>query len=89
LQDDGNPDTRLLINTATGVYRFFCGSDVFSGTGDIIRVGCTIVLRDTVSGRTLVASVAARTGAAVLRNAGGSVCLIVDRDLRDNDCVGD
>jgi GH35 family endo-1,4-beta-xylanase len=91
LVDDNNPGVRLLINTVTGEYRFFCGGSVFSGRGVVIRSGCTFVLLDSSSGRLLTAAVdtSLKKGAAALLIQGSSQpCLITDRDLSNNNCNG-
>jgi GH35 family endo-1,4-beta-xylanase len=91
LVDDNNPGVRMLINTVTGEYRFFCGGSVFSGRGVVIRSGCAFVLLDNAGGHLLTAAVDTslkKGAAALLIQDSRQPCLITDRDLSNNNCNG-
>ena len=89
LQDDSSPNTRVLINSLTGQYQFFCGSTVYSGTGALTIRGCMFTLSHDTGGRRLhvTADIPVQKGTAVLVILGtGTSCQINDRNLANNNC---
>ena len=89
VQDDSNRNARLLINSATGQYQFFCGGNMYSGTGGITIRGCMFTLADDAGGRRLrvTVDIPVQKGTAVLVILGtGTPCQITDRNLADNNC---
>jgi len=90
LQDDSNPGTVLLINSASGAYRFCCGGTIFTGTGTIAIRGCVLTLQHNPPDRRVSASVDQTQfkGNAVIQFPVGSIkCTIGDRDTRNNSCT--
>ena len=89
VQDDSNPNARLLINSTTGQYRFFCGANTYSGTGGMTIRGCMFTLADDSAGRRLrvTVDVPVQKGIAVLVILGtGTTCQINDKNLANNNC---
>ncbi len=89
LQDDSNPNNRVFINTATGEYQLFCGSNVFSGVASVNKTGCTVALDQNAGGRRLRVNLntATRNGSAYFQVLGSGVsCSITDRNMADNNC---
>ena len=91
VQDDSNPNARVLINSASGQYQFFCGGNVYSGTGSITIRGCMFTLAHDSGGRRLrvTVDIPVQKGTAVLEILGtGTSCQITDRNLANNNCNG-
>jgi subtilisin-like proprotein convertase family protein len=89
LQDDSNPTTKLLINTFTGQYRFFCLGTIFTGVGKVSGLGCDKQLIHNPADRKVRAnwsSAVKRGNAAIQSPPGTQRCTIGDRDMTDNDC---
>jgi hypothetical protein len=89
LQDDTNPATVLLFNSATGEYRFCCGGTIFTGTGFAMVKGCQITLQHYPGNLRLQASIdkAQFKGTALLQFPPGVMkCTITYRDTRNNSC---
>jgi hypothetical protein len=89
VQDDTNPAARLLINSATGQYQFFCGGNMYSGTGSMTIRGCMFTLADDAAGRRLrvTVDIPVQKATAVLVILGsGTPCQITDRNLTNNNC---
>ncbi|HJQ69993.1 MAG TPA: HYR domain-containing protein [Blastocatellia bacterium] len=93
LQDDNNPGNRLLVNTFTGQYQFFCGNTVFTGTGKMEgnRPGSCLF---GLTHNTAVVRVRAnwstntKSGDASIQSPPGTErCGIQDRDLSNNSCA--
>jgi|GEM_PF-3078307 len=90
LQDDTNPATVLLFNSATGEYRFCCGGTIFTGIGTAMVKGCTITLQHNPGDRRLQANVDKtqfKGNAALQFPPGVMKCTITDRDTRNDSCV--
>ncbi len=90
LQDDSNPTTKLLINSFTGEYRFFCQGTIFTGTGKVSGLGCDKQLTHNPSDRKVRAnwSSAVKRGNAAIQSPPGTVrCVLSDRDMTNNDCA--
>jgi uncharacterized repeat protein (TIGR01451 family) len=88
LQDDETGDV-LQFNTLTGAYTFSsCTGPTLSGRGEIIRIGCRVVLISIRPGRIVVASVdkCQNKGAATVLSQ-GSVFVIKDDDTTNNACA--
>jgi predicted outer membrane repeat protein len=89
IQDDSDRSKVLWISSITGEYLFCCGSEVFSGKGQVIRKGNLISLQDLGVDRRLSANVdlGFGRGSASLQFPPGRIkCTIMDRNIRDNDC---
>jgi hypothetical protein len=89
LQDDSNATTAILINSATGDYRFCCGGTVFTGRGDVRIKGQVYTLEHNASDRRVRASVDTGQGKgnASIQSPPGSIrCTITDRNTRGNSC---
>jgi hypothetical protein len=95
LQDDNNPGNRLLINTFTGQYQFFCANTPtpFAGTGKMEgnRPGsCLFSLTHNTGGVRVRAnwSTNTKSGDASIQSPPGTErCGIQDRDLSNNSCA--
>jgi len=88
LQDDETGDV-LQFNTLTGVYTFSsCTGPTLSGHGEIIRIGCRVVLISIRPGRIVVASVdkCQNKGAATVLSQ-GRLFVIRDDDTTNNACA--
>ena len=90
LQDESNPNTTLLFDSGTGVFRFNCNGFVFTGRGTVTRKGSTVSL--TANRLDLRVSAIADTsvskGTASLQSPPGTNrCTIQDRNLSDNSCI--
>ncbi len=91
LQDDSNPNVKLLIDTATGKYQFTCGGAIFTGTGTITRAGCVYTLDHTGGGVRVRANfnTTTKSGTASLQQPLGTTrCTITDRNMANNNCNG-
>lgn len=89
LQDESNPNTVLLINTATGAYKFCCGVTTFTGTGTLTVRGCTITLQHNAPTFRVNATIdqSQFRGTASLQSPPGvNKCTITDKDTRNNSC---
>ncbi len=90
IQDDSNAGTVLLINSATGAYRFCCNGSVFTGIGKV-KIKASVVTFEhnsttrRVSGR-VDRSTFTGTG-SIQQPPGTNLCTISDRDIRDNTCI--
>lgn len=91
LQDDSNPNNRILINTSTGDYRFCCNGTTFTGRGKIAKQGNTYSLEHNAIDRRVRASVtgSAHSGNATLQSpAGTQRCNITDSNTSNNTTCG-
>lgn len=89
LQDDSDPKVRILVNTASGDYRFYGGGSVYSGTGRMTASGCTFALNDLLPDRRVRAtfSTATRSGNATIQlTSTGQTFTVTDRDMANNNC---
>ncbi|HSB09837.1 MAG TPA: HYR domain-containing protein [Blastocatellia bacterium] len=89
LQDDSNPNNVLLINTATGAYKFCCGGTTYAGTGTVSVRGCTLSLQHNGGTWRVNATIdqSQFKGTASLQSPPGvNKCTITDRDTRNNTC---
>jgi endo-1,4-beta-xylanase len=89
LQDDSDPESKLLINTSTGQYQIFCGGSLYSGTGVISMRGCMFTLAHNAEGRRLRVTVEIPIGkgtAAFELLGTGTSCHLIDRNLANNNC---
>jgi hypothetical protein len=89
IQDDSNPGTVILLNTATGAYRFCCNGTTYTGTGVVVKKGNVVTLDHTIATRKVYAKVdrGTYTGTAWLQQPPGTnLCSITDRDIRNNTC---
>ena len=88
LQDDSDPSTKLLINTSTGQYQFYCGGTAYAGTGSIAMGGCTMTLVHNSGNRRVQATLetANKRGTANLLIVGSAAppCRITDRDMTND-----
>ncbi len=90
LQDDSNPTTKLLINSFTGDYRFFCQGTVFTGKGKVSGLGCDKQLLHNPADRRVRANwtVPAKKGNASIQSPPGTIrCTLGDSNMTDNDCA--
>ncbi|HEX5732230.1 MAG TPA: FG-GAP-like repeat-containing protein [Blastocatellia bacterium] len=91
LQDDANPNAKLMINSFTGQYRFQCGSMIFAGVGKITNSpgSCQFALNHTPLDRRVRANWATSTmsgNASIQAPVGVVRCTILDREMTDNNC---
>jgi hypothetical protein len=89
LQDDSNPAIRLLIDTVTKKYVFFCGATTYTGTGTIAQSGCTFTLDHNAFDRRIRAtfSTSTKIGNASAQSPPGTLrCSITDRNMGNNTC---
>jgi hypothetical protein len=89
IQDDSVPGTVILLNTATGAYRFCCNGTTYTGTGIVVKKGNVVTLDHTAATRKVYAKVdrGTYTGTAWLQQPPGTnLCSITDRDIRNNTC---
>jgi uncharacterized repeat protein (TIGR01451 family) len=91
IQDDSNPGTVLLLNSATGEYRFCCNGTTYTGTGTVKIRGSVTTLEHFTSTRRVTARVDKSTAppsgmASIQQPIGSTLCQIIDRDIRDNSC---
>jgi hypothetical protein len=87
LQDDSNANNRILINSATGDYRFCCNGLTFTGKGKMTIQGSTFTLEHNTLDRRVRASItgSARTGNASLQAPPGKLrCNVTDSDTTNN-----
>jgi subtilisin-like proprotein convertase family protein len=89
LQDDTNPANVVLINSATGDYRFCCSGTTYTGKGSVKKSGSTITLSSSTADRRVQVQVdsALKKGTAELQSPPGtSRCSITDRNTANNTC---
>jgi len=88
LQDDSNPNNRLVFNTATGDYRFCCNGMTFTGRGKVTVQGSTYTLEHNMLDRRLLAratSTSGGSGTASLQSPPGRLrCNITDSNSSNN-----
>jgi hypothetical protein len=90
VQDDSNPNTVVLINSATGDYRFCCKGVIYTGQGTMTIKGSTFVLEHNSSDRRLLVKVdeAVHKGSGSIQSPPGTTrCTITDRNTQNNSCV--
>lgn len=90
LQDDSNPGIVFLGNTQTGEYIFCCGGTAFTGVAEVSRRGSVAAFADTTPDRRMRAIVDGavfRGNASLQSPPGATICIIYDRDTRNNSCV--
>jgi hypothetical protein len=90
VQDRSNPAAVLAWNTTTGEYVFCCNGTVFTGVGQVKRIGCTYTLTHTPVDRRVTGKVDLTTfrGEGSLQSPAGTTrCTISDNDVRDNNCA--
>jgi hypothetical protein len=90
LQDDGNPNSVLLINSTTGDYLFCCNGLTFTGKGKVTQQGSIFKLQHNPTNRRVLATIneSQHKGNATLQAPPGvNRCTIIDRDTQDNSCV--
>src|SRR5262249_53188728 len=86
LQDDSLPGTAMLINTATGAYRFCCAGVTYTGIGAVMVRGSIYTLTHNTSDRRVQAqadTTANRATATLQAPAGTMRGSITDRDTRN------
>jgi uncharacterized repeat protein (TIGR01451 family) len=89
IQDDANAGTVILINSATGAYRFCCNGSVFTGVGTIKKKASVTTLEHNPANRRVSVRLdkSTFTGTAFIQQPPGTnLCSINDRDVRDNTC---
>ena len=89
IQNDSNASTVILINSATGAYRFCCDGQVYTGVGTIKKQGLVTILEHNPATRRVYAKVDKSTfiGTGYIQQPPGtSLCAITDRDIRNNTC---
>jgi uncharacterized repeat protein (TIGR01451 family) len=90
LQDDGNPDTTILINSMTGDYRFCCNGVTYTGRGTITRKGSLYTLEHNAADRRVLIkddeSVHKGSG-SIQAPPGTTRCTITDRNTQNNSCA--
>jgi uncharacterized repeat protein (TIGR01451 family) len=87
LQDDSNPNNRILINTTTGDYRICCNGVTYTGKGKMTIQGSTFTLEHNALDRRVRASVtgSSHVGNASLQSPPGRLrCNITDSDTTNN-----
>jgi hypothetical protein len=87
LQDDSNPNNRILINTLTGDYRFCCNGTTFTGKGKVTIQGSTFTLEHNALDRRVRASFTgpSKAGNASLQAPPGKLrCNITDSNTANN-----
>jgi len=90
IQDDSNVGTVILINSLTGSYRFCCNGSVFTGTGKIKKKASVVTLEHNTLTRRVYCKVdrSTFTGTGWIQQPpGNNLCIITDRDIRDNSCI--
>ena len=90
LQDDSNSGVVFFGNTETGAYLFCCAGTVFDGIAQVTVRGSVATFQDYTMDRRLLAKVDGGVfkGSATLQSPPGTtICLITDRDTKNNDCV--
>jgi hypothetical protein len=90
VQDDSNSLIVVLVNSATGDYRFCCNGTVFTGKGQVTKTGNTYQLVHNPADRRVLVTddESAHRGSASLQvPAGTTRCTITDRDTRNNTCL--
>ncbi|MFL6275670.1 MAG: HYR domain-containing protein [Blastocatellia bacterium] len=89
IQDDSNPTTVVLVNTATGDYRFCCNGTTFTGRGKITIRGNTYTLEHNAADRRVLVTDdegVHKATASLQLPPGITRCTINDRDTRNNTC---
>ncbi|HKQ07160.1 MAG TPA: HYR domain-containing protein [Blastocatellia bacterium] len=93
LQDDFEGcNNTVLFNTITGEYRWCCHGTIFTGRAKVTRAGNTYSLSHVPADRrvqiNLNAGGSPPNGTASLQvPAGKTICVISDRDIRNDTCV--
>jgi hypothetical protein len=90
LQDDSNSNSRILINTLTGDYRFCCNGITFTGRGKVTIQGSSITLEHNPLDRRVRASVTASSkvgNASLQAPPGRSRCNITESNTTNNTCT--
>jgi HYR domain len=90
LQDDSNPSIVVLVNSASGDYRFCCNGTIFTGKGKVAIRGSVYTLEHNTADRRVLASddeLAHRGTASLQSPVGTTRCTITDRDTRNNTCL--
>jgi hypothetical protein len=92
LQDDSNPNNRIVFNTATGDYRFCCNGVTLMGRGKVNIQGSTFTLEHNTLDRRLLARAVATSGGsgtASLQTPPGKLkCTITDSLSSNNTTCG-
>jgi len=89
VQDDSNPAMTVLVNVATGEYRFCCGGVVSNGTGTVsVRGNLVTVENNTATRRVLIrVDRGTRSGTASYASPPGAIgCQIRDTNITNNSC---
>ena len=87
VQDDSNPSTALLWNSATGAYRFCCSGTIYTGTGTVVRQGCIFTFtRNAVDRRVAGTAVGQRHIDAHRREENAAVT-IIDVNRQSNQII--
>jgi hypothetical protein len=89
VQDDGGLSPVVLVNSATGDYRFCCGGTMYTGRGTVTsRAGSITVEQNTGSRRVLIKlDRASRQGTASYASPPGQIlCTIRDTNILNNSC---
>jgi len=90
LQDDSNPSTILLWNSATGQYRFCCNGIAYDGVGKVSHLGCIYVLEHNATDRRVTGRVdkATHSGTATIQVPPSTLrCTIGDRSTLNDSFV--
>jgi hypothetical protein len=90
VQDDSGPSTVVLVNSATGDYRFCCGGTMYTGKGTVSsRAGAITVEHNTTTRRVLIKlDRSSRQGTASYASPPGQVlCTIRDTNILNNACA--
>ena len=80
----------MLVNTATGQYRFCCGGQSWTGMGSVTVKGNLVTVQHNNGNRRLTIKVDRGTnqGTASLQSPPGTnVCSIRDTNLLNNSCL--
>ncbi len=90
LQDESNPATKMLINSFTGDYRFFCQGTIYTGKGKVAGLGCDKQLVHNPADRRVRAnwSSASKRGNATIQSPPGTLrCTLGDANMTNNACA--
>jgi uncharacterized repeat protein (TIGR01451 family) len=88
--DDGNPGAVVLVNTATGEYRFCCGGTMYVGTGAVTTKGNLITVQENTGPRRVLIKVdkGPKSGTASFASPPGiTLCQIRDTNITNNSCA--
>jgi len=90
MQDDSNSGTKLLFDSTTGSYAFFCNGLVLTGQAIVTRRGSTVTLTDNSPDRRLTATFTGggiNKGTATLQSPPGrTLCTLRDSNTSNNNC---